>query len=247
MASRKAGNTRAVAAARSGFSERSGRRVDAAGVLPSQQDRTRCYRTREDPFAAVWRQELVPLLQAMPGLRATTLLEELQRQHPGGYPDRLLRSLQRRIAQWRAIEGPERDLIFRQEHPPGLQALSDFTEAGGLAITVAGGAFSHRLYHFWLAYSGWQFVKAICGGESFTALAEALQEALWQLGGVPRTHRTDRLSAAYRNLASREDEAARYAVRASVGDLASVEAYPVLTRGQPDDVEVLLKSIPGAR
>src|SRR6266404_9308883 len=211
MASRKAGNTRAVAAARSGFSERSGRRVGAAGVLPSQQDRTRRYRTREDPFAAVWRQELVPLLQAMPGLRATTLLEELQRQHPGGYPDRLLRSLQRRIAQWRAIEGPERDLIFRQEHPPGLQALSDFTEAGGLAITVAGGAFSHRLYHFWLAYSGWQFVKAICGGESFTALAEALQEALWQLGGVPRTHRTDRLSAAYRNLASREDEAARYA------------------------------------
>src|SRR5438477_592376 len=90
-------------------------------------------------------------------------------------------------------------------------ALSGFTEAGGLAITVAGGAFSHRLYHFWLAYSGWQFVKAICGGESLTALAEALQEALWQLGGVPRTHRTDRLSAAYRNLASREDEAARYA------------------------------------
>ena len=68
--------------------------------------------------------------------------------------------------------------------------------------------FPHLLYHFWLAFSGWQYVKAICGGESFTALTESLQEALWQLGGVPHEHRTDRLSAAYRNLSSQEDEAA---------------------------------------
>ena len=147
----------------------------------------------------------------MPGLRATTLLEELQRRHPGRYPDRLLRSLQRRVAQWRATEGPERELIFRQEHPPGRQALSDFTDAGGLAVTIGGRPFPHLLYHFWLAFSGWQYVKAICGGESFTALTEGLQEALWQLGGVPREHRTDRLSAAYRNLVDREDEAKGYA------------------------------------
>ena len=38
-----------------------------------------------------------------------------------------------------------------------------------------------------------------------------MQEALWQLGGVPREHRTDRLSAAYRNLVDREDEAKAYA------------------------------------
>ena len=44
------------------------------------------------------------------------VLEELQRLHPGHYPDRVLRSLQRRIAQWRATEGPERELVFRQEH-----------------------------------------------------------------------------------------------------------------------------------
>ena len=52
------------------------------------------------------------------------------------------------------------------------------------------------LYHFWLAFSGWEHVRAVQGGESFTALTEGLQEALWQLGGVPREHRTDRLSAA---------------------------------------------------
>ena len=211
MASRKEGYSQAAAAARSGFSERSGRRLGVDPVLPSQRDRTRRYRTRQDPFAEVWREELVPLLQAMPSLRATTLLEELQRHHPGGYPDQLLRSLQRRVAHWRATEGPERELIFRQEHPPGLQALSDFTDGGGLGVTLDGEPFAHLLYHFWLAYSGWQYVKAICGGESFTALTEGLQEALWQLGGVPRTHRTDRLSAAYRNLTSQDDEAARYA------------------------------------
>ena len=211
MDSRKAGYTQAAAAARAGLSERTGRRIDAAPILPSQRDRTRRYRTRQDPFVEVWREELVPMLQAIPHLRATTILSELQRRYPGRYPDRLLRSLQRRIAHWRATEGPERELIFRQEHPPGRQALSDFTEGSGLAVTIAGAPFPHLLYHFWLAFSGWQYVKAICGGESFTALTESLQEALWQLGGVPREHRTDRLSAAYRNLSNQEDEAARYA------------------------------------
>ena len=38
------------------------------------------------------------------------------------------------------------------------------------------------------------------GGESFTALASGLQNALWSLGGTPREHRTDSLSAAFANL-----------------------------------------------
>ena len=211
MNSRKEGYSQAAAAARAGISERTGRRFEADPILPSQQDRTRRYRTRQDPFIEVWCEELVPMLRTIPHLRATTILDELQRRHPGRYPDRLLRSLQRRVAHWRATEGPERELIFRQEHPPGRQALSDFTNGGGLAVTIAGAPFPHLLYHFWLAFSGWQYVKAICGGESFTALTESLQEALWQLGGVPCEHRTDRLSAAYRNLSSQEDEAARYA------------------------------------
>jgi hypothetical protein len=210
MQSRKDGYGQATAAARAGFSESTARRIDKNPALPSQRDRVRRYRTRSDPFADVWQAELVPMLEQMPSLRATTLLEELQRLHPGRYPERLLRSLQRRVAHWRATEGPERELIFRQDHPPGRQALSDFTDGGGLGVRIAGEPFGHLLYHFWLAYSGWQYVKAICGGESFTALTEGLQEALWQLGGVPNEHRTDRLSAAYRNFATEEDEAKGY-------------------------------------
>ena len=57
------------------------------------------------------------MLRADPHLRATTLLEDLQRRYPERYPDRLLRTLQRRVATWRATEGPEREIIFRQEHP----------------------------------------------------------------------------------------------------------------------------------
>jgi len=118
MDSRREGCSQAASAARSGFSERTARRVDQAKRLPSQRP-ARYWRTREDPFAGIWHDELRPMLAAAPQLRATTLLEELQRRYPGRYSDRLLRSLQRRVAHWQATEGPERELIFRQEHPPG--------------------------------------------------------------------------------------------------------------------------------
>lgn len=211
MNARRQGHTQAVAAARAGFSERTGRRIDADPVLPSQRPSERTWRTRADPFAGVWEDDLLPMLRAVPHIRATMLLGELQRRHPGAYPDSLLRSLQRRVALWRATEGPEQELIFRQDHPPGYQALSDFTEAASLGVTLDGRPFDHLLYHFWLAYSGWEFVRIVQGGESFTALTEGLQDALWQLGGAPHTHRTDRLSAAYRNLGAEDDEAAGYA------------------------------------
>jgi hypothetical protein len=91
-------------------------------------------------------------------------------------------------------------VIFRQTSEPGRMALSDFTDAAELGVTIAGAPFPHRLYHFVLAYSGWEHAAVVLGGESFTALAENLQNALWALGGVPGEHRSDSLSAAYRNL-----------------------------------------------
>ena len=211
MDERKSGATQVVAAARAGISEASGRRIER-GRTPAGQRPIRHYRTRTDPFQEVWRTDVVPILERAPLIRATTVLEELQRLHPGRFPDRLLRTLQRHVAHWRATEGPERELIFRQEHPPGRQALSDFTHANTFTVTLAGKPFAHMLYHFWMAFSGWQYVRVIQGGESFTALTEGLQDALWQLGGVPREHRTDRLSAAYRNLdagTAPDDDAAK--------------------------------------
>jgi hypothetical protein len=90
--------------------------------------------------------------------------------------------------------------------------LSDFTELGDLAIDIAGVALEHRLYHFRLACSGFEHAHVILGGESYVALAEGLQNALWALGGAPREHRSDSLSAAFRNLNpdAREDLTSRY-------------------------------------
>jgi hypothetical protein len=79
--------------------------------------------------------------------------------------------------------------------------LSDFTDASALGVTIAGVALDHRLYHFRLAFSGFEHAEIVLGGESFVALAAGLQNALWALGGTPKEHRTDSLSAAFRNLA----------------------------------------------
>ncbi len=104
-------------------------------------------------------------------------------------------------------------MIFRQVHTPGRLGLSDFTDLGGLGVTIAGVPLPHRLYHFRLAFSGFEHAHVVLGGESFVALAAGLQDALWALGGAPGEHRSDSLSAAFRNLAPEVDDdwTARYA------------------------------------
>ena len=199
-----------LAAAKAGISERSARRIDSAVTLPSQNPR-RYWRSRIDPFIDVWDAEIVPLLKAAPKLKSITLLRKLQDDHPERYPDGTLRTLQRHVRRWRALEGPPKEVFFPQEHAPGHRALSDFTAMGKLCITIAGAAFAHILYHFVLAFSRWEHVEVVEGGESFEALSKGLQNALWQAGGAPLEHRTDSLSAAFKNLAAEEEFTARYA------------------------------------
>ena len=153
----------------------------------------------------------MPILKASPGIRTIGVLAEMRRRHPDLNPN-IRRTLERRITDWRAHHGPEQDVIFRQEHEPGRMGLSDFTDTSALAITVAGHLLVHRLYHFRLAFSGFAHAHVVLGGESFVALAEGLQNALWALGGVPREHRSDSLSAAFRNLdkAAADDLTQRY-------------------------------------
>jgi hypothetical protein len=200
-----------VAAARAGFSSATGYRLMQDPRLPSEKTAPR-ERRRPDPLADVFDAEIVPMLEASPGLRPIAIFEELLRRHPE-LGAGVRRTLERRVRQWRALNGPERDVIFRQTHEPGRMGLSDFTDMAGLGITVAGAPLPHRLYHFRLAFSGFEHAHVVLQGESFVALAAGLQSALWALGGVPREHRTDSLSAAFRNLASEveEDWTSRYA------------------------------------
>src|SRR5262249_47391494 len=78
---------------------------------------------------------------------------------------------------------------------PGRLCASDFTHCSALGGTIGGVPFEHLIYHFVLTYSNWE-TGTVCFAESYESLSEGLQNALWQLGGVPQVHRTDRLSAA---------------------------------------------------
>ncbi len=198
-----------VAAAKAGFSRATGYRL-AADPLPPREKKPRG-RRRPDPLADIFDTVVVPILEENRDIRPVGVFEAVMSRHPELDPG-VRRTLERRIRTWRAEHGEEKDVIFRQKHEPGRQGLSDFTHTGALGVTVAGQALDHMLYHFRLAWSGFAHAHVVLGGESFTALAEGLQDALWHLGGAPREHRTDSLSAAFCNLDkdAAEDMTGRY-------------------------------------
>ncbi len=200
-----------LAAARAGLSVRTAHRIEHGSHQPKCHQ-PHALRTRRDPLADVWESELVPLLRRAPALQPITLWEYLHKKYPGQYPRSVMRTLQRRVQQWKATEGPPKEVMFRQEHLPGHRGLSDFTKLKQVSITLNGQRFEHLLYHYRLAYSGWSYVMVVQGGESFAALSEGLQKALWAGGGCPQEHRTDSLSAAYRNLqpSAKEDVTEAY-------------------------------------
>lgn len=197
MQHRQNGASQEMAAAKAGVSVRSGRRIETSTQKP-RVNTERDWRTREDPLEAVWETELLPLLENEPKLTGTTLLDYLQEQYPEHYDQTILRTLQRRVKQWRALHGPEREVIFRQQAVVAQQGFSDFTHPDN-PVTLQSKPFPHLLYQFRLAYSGWRSVTVVQGGESYAALATGLQRALQQAGGSPVEHRTDSLSAARNN------------------------------------------------
>jgi hypothetical protein len=204
MRAREIGCTQQESAAIAGFSERSGRRIEQGEHQPKYR-LERNWRTRTDPFAEVWDNELEPMLRKEPRLEPTTLYEYLVGKYPGQY-ERTLRTLQRRVDTWKTLNGESKDVMFPLRHEPGEMGLSDFTELKGVEVTIDGKPFEHILYHYRLAYSGWQYVQIIQGGESFIGLSEGLQNALVACGGAPKLHRTDSLSAAYRNMAGKRSK-----------------------------------------
>ena len=200
--------TKAAAAAKAGMDPKTALKYRKSGQLPSQLKKPHQWRTRTDPFAMDWDQ-IKDLLRHNPGLEAKTIFEYLQRNLDGKYQDGQLRSLQRRIKQWRATEGPAKEVFFPQVHYPGILSASDFTHMSDLGITIRGEILDHLLYHFVLTYSNWEHVQ-ICYSECFEALAQGLQSSLWTLGTAPAKHRTDRLSAAVNKDCNPEKFTSRY-------------------------------------
>jgi len=190
------GKTIAAAAAAAAMSERSAY-AWKQGALPSETKGPRAWRTRPDPFASVWESEVVPLLVADTAgeLEATTVIAELRRRHDDNYGPGQLRTLQRRMHEWRALHGPGKEVMFEQEHQPGREGAFDFTDATELGVTIAGQVFVHLLFQFVLSFSKWRWV-GLAFSETFEALVHGLQDALAAIGGAPSVWRSDNLSAA---------------------------------------------------
>jgi hypothetical protein len=204
----KTEKTQELAAVKAGMDIKTARRYLADGRLPGERKPERDWRTRPDPFDQVW-EGIRKQIDANPGLEAKTLFEALQREHSGEFADGQLRTLQRRIKRWRATEGPGREVFLAQKHVPGRLGQSDFTYMNELGLTIGGQSFPHMLYHFVLTYSNWEDAM-LCYSESFESLSEGLQNALWNLGGAPLEHRTDRLSTAVNNMSDEKEFTARY-------------------------------------
>jgi len=188
---RMEGKTQEAAAAAAAMSVRSARKWEH-GAFPSQRGKPHTWRTRPDPFGAVFESEVVPLLAADEKrvLEARTILGELNRRHPGELSVRQLRTLQRRIRQWRALNGPDKEVFFPQDHRPGREAAYDFTNCDELGVTICGTPFEHLLFELALSFSGWRW-PTVALSESYEALLLGVQEALWRLGGVVEVLRSD--------------------------------------------------------
>ena len=96
---------------KAGMHEQTARKYLQSGKLPSELKKEHNWENRKNPFAEVWA-ELKEKLAVNPGLEAKTLFEYLQREYPGQFQDGQLRTLQRHIKRWRAIEGPSKEVFF---------------------------------------------------------------------------------------------------------------------------------------
>ena len=201
-------NTQEVSAAKSGMSANTARKYTNSCQLPSDQQKPHTWKTRPDAFSNDW-DKLADMLKEAPGLEAKTLLNYLIQQSPDQYNQGHLRTLQRRIRDWRAAFGASQAVIFRQDIQPGKQTQSDFTCMNALNITINNQPFKHLLFHLILPYSRWESVN-LCFSESFESLVHGFEKAVWELGYVAKDHRTDNLTAATKAMGSRREFTERW-------------------------------------
>ena len=197
-----------AAAMKAGMDRKTGRKYRDLGQLPTESRVPHTWRTRVDPLAEVW-PRLEELLQRESSLQAKTLVEWLEREYPNQDWQRRRRTVERRVRQWKAKHGSAKEVFFSQVHEPGRLGSSDFTNMNSLNVTIQGQPFPHMAYHFVLTHSNWEHAM-LCFSESFASLSEGVQNAFWELGGVPERHRTDRMTLAVHHDGNPERYTRRY-------------------------------------
>jgi transposase InsO family protein len=188
-----------VAAHKANMDRKTARKYLREGKLPSELKQPRSWRTRPDPFEEDW-----PAVEAMlrdaPELEGKALFEHLSEVlRPGHYEEGQLRTFQRRVQQWRALHGPDKEVMFPQEHQPGVLSQTDFTCCNELLVTIGGEPFPHLLCHVVLVYSNWEWAT-VCRSESMAAMRRGVQAAFFRLGRVTVRHQTDNSTAATHDL-----------------------------------------------
>jgi transposase InsO family protein len=189
-------------ALRAGLCRQTGAKYLKSGKLPSELKTPRHWRTRPDPFAEVW-PEIEQQLQKTPGLWVPILFEQLQSRYPGQFEPGQIRTLYRRVSDWRALYDQRTDhtVFFPQQHRPGEALQTDFTHIRSLAITIGGEPLTALLCQVVLPYSNWQWATR-CQGESFLALKAGIQAAVFRLGKVAQWHQTDNSTGATHRISS---------------------------------------------
>jgi len=204
VSERNQGKTISMCAMKAGMSRKTaGKYLDQDKVMEQRQV-PHIWRTRKDPLEEVWPQALAMLREA-PELEAKALFEHLTEGRGDEIKPNLLRTFQRRVKSWRLAEGPEKEVFFTQDHPPGKTLAVDWTDMGGVGITIQGKVYAHKLFHAVLPYSNWEWAVRACS-ESALSLRGGLKATLERLGRVPQELLTDNSSTATHQLKRGEAE-----------------------------------------
>jgi len=194
MREREKGRTQEQAAVSANLSSRKTvSKYEKLGKLPSELTQPRQYRTRANPFEADWL-TVEQMLAGASSLEAKALFEWLCEQHPDRYRHGQLRTFQRHVSTWRALN-QDRTAILEQVHRPGEVLQTDGTWLTDLGVTIQGQLFKHILIHSVLPYSNWEWGR-IAQSESLAAIQLGLDSTISKLGHVPKYHQTDNSSAA---------------------------------------------------
>jgi hypothetical protein len=187
-----------ISALKADVDRQTARKYIEAGRSPAELQAKHTWRTRPDPLDQIW-EEVTRMLREAPELEAKTLFEHFLARPDSGMDESHLRTFYRRVRHWRATEGPEREVFFAQEHPPGQLLQLDWTYARELEVSIEGQALDHLFCQCVLPYSDWQWASR-CISESFLSLVTGLQAALGELGKCPPCLGTDNTSAATHEL-----------------------------------------------
>jgi hypothetical protein len=202
MKERKKGRTQEQAAIKANLKSRQTvAKYEQIGQLPDELKTARTYRTRKDSFKKDW-PTIKEMLETTPELEAKILFEWLCEKYPDRYQSGQLRTFQRKVAKWRAINQPQIATLDQIRHP-GKQIQTDGTWLTELGATIKGEPLKIILIHCVLPYSNWSWGK-LAPSESLPALRLGLQSTLQKLGAVPQYHQTDHSSAATKELGQKE-------------------------------------------